>query len=93
MTVNTFSVYTEPQAIFFRQMRDALREGGIVCTQGESLWLHIDTIKEMMSFCQELFTTVEYANISIPTYPAGQIGFVICSKTSGSIKVYFLHYP
>jgi spermidine synthase len=36
----------------------------------------------MMSFCRELFATVEYANISIPTYPAGQIGFVICTKPS-----------
>jgi spermidine synthase len=33
----------------------------------------------MMHFCRDLFATVEYANMSIPTYPAGQIGFVICT--------------
>ena len=64
---------------FYTKMRDALRPGGIVCTQGESLWLHLDTIRDMMCFCRDLFDTVEYANMSIPTYPAGQIGFVICT--------------
>jgi spermidine synthase len=71
---------------FYEKMCSALREGGIVCTQGESLWLHLHIIKEMIVFCKELpFAHVEYAYCTIPTYPSGQIGFVICSK-GGSCK-------
>lgn len=65
---------------FYEKMGSALRAGGVVCTQGESLWLHLSIIKEMMDFCQDLFVHVEYAYCTIPTYPSGQIGFVICSK-------------
>jgi len=65
---------------FYAKMHSALREGGIVCTQGECLWLHLDIIKEMTVFCKELFPSVEYAYCTIPTYPSGQIGFMICSK-------------
>ncbi|KAK9840073.1 hypothetical protein WJX74_002937 [Apatococcus lobatus] len=72
------------QKDFFEAMHRALKPGGIVCTQAESMWLHMDIIKELARMCHEVFAngTVQYAFTTIPTYPSGQIGFMICSKHS-----------
>ncbi|KAK9811308.1 hypothetical protein WJX72_001515 [[Myrmecia] bisecta] len=73
------------QKPFFDAMHRALRPGGIVCTQAESLWLHLDIIKELARMCSDVFQggQVRYAFTTIPTYPSGQIGFMICTKASG----------
>ncbi|ORX66892.1 spermidine synthase [Linderina pennispora] len=68
------------QARYYELMRDALREGGMVSTQGECQWLHLPLIKEVLTFARRLFPVAEYAYTTIPTYPSGQIGFIICSK-------------
>ncbi|GMI43420.1 hypothetical protein TrCOL_g9695 [Triparma columacea] len=68
------------EAPFYKNMYAALREGGIICTQGECMWLHLDIIKPLISKVAEFATTVEYAYTTIPTYPSGQIGFVIATK-------------
>uniref|UniRef100_A0AAY4BPL5 Spermidine synthase n=1 Tax=Denticeps clupeoides TaxID=299321 RepID=A0AAY4BPL5_9TELE len=47
---------------------------------GECQWLHLELIKEMRTFCKTLFPVVDYAYCTIPTYPSGQIGFMLCSK-------------
>ncbi|XP_033097915.1 spermidine synthase-like [Anneissia japonica] len=70
------------QEDYYILMKDALREGGIVCTQGECIWLHLDLIKKMHMFCRTLFPVVDYGYCTIPTYPSGQIGFMMCSKNS-----------
>ncbi|KAJ1678005.1 putrescine aminopropyltransferase, partial [Spiromyces aspiralis] len=43
------------QARYYELMKNALREGGIICTQGECQWLHLDIIKEVIDFARELF--------------------------------------
>ena len=50
-----------------------------MCTQAESIWLHLDIIRELHSLCLEVFQggTVSYAYCTIPTYPSGQIGFMM----------------
>uniref|UniRef100_A0A8C4XGD0 Spermidine synthase n=1 Tax=Erpetoichthys calabaricus TaxID=27687 RepID=A0A8C4XGD0_ERPCA len=65
---------------YYQLMKTALRDGGILCCQGECQWLHLDLIKEMRTFCKSLFPVVDYAYCTIPTYPSGQIGFMLCSK-------------
>ncbi|KAF5913961.1 hypothetical protein HPG69_011992 [Diceros bicornis minor] len=65
---------------YYQLMRTALKEDGILCCQGECQWLHLDLIKEMRQFCKSLFPVVDYAYCTIPTYPSGQIGFMLCSK-------------
>ena len=67
------------QPAFYESMRAALAPGGIVCTQGECIWLHLPLISSVITACGAIFPTVEYAYTTIPTYPSGQIGFVICS--------------
>ncbi|KAJ2007616.1 putrescine aminopropyltransferase [Coemansia thaxteri] len=68
------------QSRYYELMRDALRDGGIVSTQGECQWLHLPLIKEVLTFARKLFPVAEYAYTTIPTYPSGQIGFILCGK-------------
>ncbi len=56
---------------FFEAMHAALKPGGIVCTQAESLWYHMDIIKGLANMCTSVFEggRVQYAYTTIPTYP------------------------
>jgi spermidine synthase len=47
---------------------------------GENLWLHLPLIASLKKACSEVFPVVEYAYTTIPTYPSGQIGFMVCCK-------------
>ncbi|KAG6917779.1 hypothetical protein DXG01_001184 [Tephrocybe rancida] len=68
---------------YFQLMHDALAPGGHISTQGECLWLHLPLIAELRTMTRGLFPVAEYAFTTIPTYPSGQIGFVLCSKEAG----------
>ncbi|XP_021956228.1 spermidine synthase [Folsomia candida] len=65
---------------YYRLCDKALRPGGIICSQGENMWYHAPIIRSMMDFCKGIFPVVSYAYTCIPTYPGGQIGFLLCSK-------------
>jgi len=65
---------------FYNAMYKALAPGGIVCTQGESMWLHLDLVRPLMDSIRGKYHNVEYANIAIPTYPSGGIGFILGTK-------------
>ncbi|TMW46433.1 hypothetical protein DOY81_008488 [Sarcophaga bullata] len=62
---------------YYKLMKNALRDGGIVCSQGESFWLDAAYVKKTMANCGLHFPKVSYAVTSIPSYPCGHIGFVI----------------
>jgi spermidine synthase len=68
------------QKPFFESMRNALAPDGIVCTQAECIWNNIDVIKELVKICSDLFSVVKYLSTYIPTYPSGQIGFMVMSN-------------
>ncbi|EEH48524.2 spermidine synthase [Paracoccidioides brasiliensis Pb18] len=71
------------QKPYFELLFNALREGGVVTTQGsENQWLHLSLITELKRNIREIFPVVEYAYTTIPTYPSGQIGFMVCCKDS-----------
>lgn len=65
---------------YYELMKKALRPDGILCCQGECLWLDLSLIKSMVDFSKDLFPVVNYGFTTIPTYPCGQIGFIMCSK-------------
>ncbi|GAW81059.1 spermidine synthase [Plasmodium gonderi] len=65
---------------FYEKVYNALKPNGYCVAQCESIWIHVGTIKSMMGYARKLFKKVEYANISIPTYPCGCIGILCCSK-------------
>jgi spermidine synthase len=37
-------------------------------------------IVNLKKSCKEVFPVAEYAYTTIPTYPSGQIGFMVCCK-------------
>ena len=65
---------------FYQAMHAALRAGGKVCTQAESIWINLPLIQQLVSDSLQIYANAEYATTQIPTYPAGQIGFLLCSK-------------
>lgn len=71
------------QKPYFRLLHDALAPGGHISTQGECLWLHLELIADLRKFTREIFQTTEYAYCTVPTYPSGQIGFILCAKGLG----------
>lgn len=68
---------------YFVLLQEALKDGGHISTQGECIWLHLPLIKNLLSVTRGLFAKAEYAYTSIPTYPSGTIGFIVCSKDAG----------
>ncbi|CAM9160975.1 unnamed protein product [Pylaiella littoralis] len=67
------------QPTFYQNMKRALAPMGIIATQGECLWLHLPLITTVLRACSEMFGSVDYAFTTVPSYPSGQIGFVIAS--------------
>jgi spermidine synthase len=65
---------------FYSNLSKALAPGGIVCTQGECMWQNLELIKQVMTKAKEFFPVVDYAYSCVPTYPSGQIGYLVCSK-------------
>ncbi|KZO97422.1 hypothetical protein CALVIDRAFT_545260 [Calocera viscosa TUFC12733] len=74
------SLFQKP---YFQLLHDALRTGGQISTQAENPWLHLPLIAELTATTQQIFATAEYAYASVPTYPSGGIGFLVCSKAPG----------
>ncbi|PIM97561.1 Spermidine synthase [Handroanthus impetiginosus] len=75
---------------FFETIARALRPGGVLCNMAESMWLHTHLIQDMISICREIFKgSVHYAWASVPTYPSGIIGFLLCSTEGPPVD--FVH--
>ena len=45
-------LFEEP---FFRALHRAVRPGGIICTQAESIWFHLPIIKSLATMCGKIF--------------------------------------
>ena len=65
---------------FFRSLYRALKPGGVVCCQGGSYWFNSPMIRSIVDSVKTFADTVEYASVGVPTYPGGQIGFIIVTK-------------
>ncbi|XP_010521397.1 PREDICTED: spermine synthase isoform X2 [Tarenaya hassleriana] len=70
---------------FFEMIARALKPGGVLCNMAESMWLHTHLIEDMFSVCRDTFESVQYAWTSVPTYPSGVIGFILCSTKGPSV--------
>lgn len=71
------------QPEFFLSLKNVLNPvGGVLCTQGECMYLHLDLIHRVISNMREqkLFASVKYSYTMIPTYPSGQIGFMVATR-------------
>jgi spermidine synthase len=65
---------------YYQKINQALRSGGILCSQGECIWFCMDLISNCLEMCNSIYPSVDYAYTSIPTYPSGVIGFILASK-------------
>lgn len=63
---------------FYASLKAAMKPGAIMCNQGECIWLHLDLIGEVLRHCTAVFPSVDYCFTTVPTYPSGQIGFLMC---------------
>ncbi|KAK1275417.1 Spermidine synthase [Acorus gramineus] len=77
---------------FFESVAKALRPGGVVCTQAESIWLHMHIIEEIVSVCRQIFKgSVNYAWTTVPTYPRQVSNQSICYAINDGLRLYFLN--
>lgn len=65
---------------YFTYVKEALTENGVLGTQAECIWLHLDLIANMKKFIAKIFPSVTYAITQTPTYPSGSLGFFLATK-------------
>ena len=47
--------------------------------------MHLDLIKSVLDASRKMYPVVEYAWASVPTYPCGNMGFILCCNEAGRI--------
>ena len=57
---------------FYTNLRLSMTSEGVLCCQGECMWLHLDLITRVVATTRRIFSSVEYAYTSIPSYPSGE---------------------
>ncbi|TMS34841.1 hypothetical protein L596_002351 [Steinernema carpocapsae] len=72
---------------YYQLLKEALREGGVLSSQGECPWIDLKLVKKMVTFTKELFVSVHYATSSVPTYTTGTIGYLLCSDEERDLSV------
>uniref|UniRef100_A0A1I7YRI4 Spermidine synthase n=1 Tax=Steinernema glaseri TaxID=37863 RepID=A0A1I7YRI4_9BILA len=65
---------------YYQLLKEALRDGGVLSSQGECPWIDLDLVRKMIAFCRELFSEVRYAVASVPTYTTGTMGYLLCTN-------------
>ena len=66
---------------FYTALKEALKPGGLIATQGESFFMHPEEVRNLLEITKSLFPVQAYATILVPTYPGGNIG--ICMGSLG----------
>lgn len=65
---------------FYEDCYACLRDGGILATQAENLFMHRDIIERLLQYGEKFFQRRFYYNTRVPTYPGGMIGFTFFAK-------------
>ncbi|RWW01168.1 hypothetical protein BHE74_00022021, partial [Ensete ventricosum] len=72
---------------FFESIAKVLRPGGVLCTQAESIWLHMQLIEGILSACRQVFKgSVSYAWTTVPTYPRFETAMTVPVDCMGWVK-------
>jgi spermidine synthase len=66
---------------FYENLKQALKPGGVIATQGESFFLYRECVENLINITRDLFHVRGFANILVPTYPGGHIG--VCMGSLG----------
>ncbi|KAL1501620.1 hypothetical protein ABEB36_006917 [Hypothenemus hampei] len=67
---------------YFELLKNALKPNGIVCSQAGTPWTDLKQVQATIGNCKKHFPSVKYAVTSVPTYPNGQIGYLVASLSS-----------
>ncbi|KAH0954414.1 hypothetical protein HN011_009337 [Eciton burchellii] len=67
---------------YYELLKAALKPNGIICSQAGTVWENMMQVKDTLQHCRNVFPVAAYAVTSVPTYPTGQIGFVLGSLNS-----------
>ncbi|KAH7641041.1 hypothetical protein DERF_000769 [Dermatophagoides farinae] len=67
-------------AKYYQQLFQCLRPGGVICSQAESYWFELKFIQSLFDKVDKIFPSISYATTSVPSYPSGQIGFLLASN-------------
>lgn len=70
------------QKAYYELLEKKLTKDGIICCQAESIWFDLEFIANLLEMNRKIFKTVAYASTMTCTYPGGQIGFLVCSKSA-----------
>lgn len=72
---------------YYELLKNALKSDGIIISQAGTAWMNMDQVYSTLQHCKAVFTFTAYATTAVPTYPTGQIGFVLGSLTKVGIKI------
>lgn len=71
---------------YYELLKAALKPDGIIASQAGTVWESMQQVQSTFQNCKAVFPVATYAVTAVPTYPTGQIGFVLGSLDSVSIK-------
>lgn len=67
---------------YFRLLKSSLRNDGVLISQVGNIWQDLELIKNTSNACRRYFKNVKIAQTNTPTYPTGQICFLIACDDS-----------
>lgn len=76
------------QESYFELLRKALKPGGVVCSQAGTTWIDLEYVAKFKKSCEKFFKMANLGVVSVPTYPTGQIGFLIGSDHDPTVPKY-----
>lgn len=71
---------------YYELLAAALKPGGIIASQASTVWDSLPQVISTYGHCKSVFPVTAYAVTAVPTYPSGQIGFVIGAMSDVSIE-------
>ena len=66
---------------FYTNVKNSLKEGGIVAAQSESPFAQADAVEKMYKLLKKVFPVCSTYTSNIPTYPGGYWAWALCSET------------
>ncbi|XLR23878.1 hypothetical protein HN51_070290 [Arachis hypogaea] len=72
---------------FLESVAKGLRAGGVMSAPADSLWRKGFVVADTIALCKKIFKgSVNYAWTTIPAYPSGAIGFMLCSTEGPEVN-------
>jgi len=65
---------------FYKGVYESLKEDGLMVCQSQSPIFHLDFLKSLLSFLQDIFPKVKLYTATVPTYPGGFWSFALGTK-------------